>query len=378
MSRIYLDNNATTPIHDGVVDAMLPFLSESFGNPSSTHAFGRETRRAIDRARECVADFVRAEPGEIVFTSGGTEANNHAIRGVVESRTSPTHLVTGANEHPAVLETCKALSERGASVTVVPVDGAGSVTPEGVAAALTDDTSLISIMLANNDVGTIQPVAEIARLARERGILTHTDAVQAPGKIPIDVRQLGVDLLSISAHKSYGPKGTGALFVRDGTKLDPLLFGGSHEQNKRAGTENVAGIVGLGKACEIAAQDSDVVAELRSLRDHLERGILESIEGTGVNGSKDGRLPNTTNICFHGVRSDSLLMNLDLEGIAVSAGSACASGAVEPSHVLLAMGLSRDDANSSLRFSLGRGNSPEQVERVLEVLVRIVARLRGS
>jgi cysteine desulfurase len=252
------------------------------------------------------------------------------------------------------------------------------VTPEGVAAALTDDTSLISIMLANNDVGTIQPVAEIARLARERGILTHTDAVQAPGKIPIDVRQLGVDLLSISAHKSYGPKGTGALFVRDGTKLDPLLFGGSHEQNKRAGTENVAGIVGLGKACEIAAQDSDVVAELRSLRDHLERGILESIEGTGVNGSKDGRLPNTTNICFHGVRSDSLLMNLDLEGIAVSAGSACASGAVEPSHVLLAMGLSRDDANSSLRFSLGRGNSPEQVERVLEVLVRIVARLRGS
>jgi len=365
-------------VHDAVVEEMLPFLTERFGNASSIHAFGREARRAIDLARDRVADFMGAEPTEIVFTSGGTEANNVAIRGAVDSRSASTHLITDSVEHPAVTEVFKEIEKRGAGVTTVPVDCDGLVSPDGVFNEIRDDTSLISIMLANNDVGTIQPVAEIAKNANARGVLTHTDAVQAPGKIPLDVRELGVDLLSISAHKFYGPKGSGALFIKTGTDIDPLLLGGSQERRRRAGTENVAGIVGLGKACEIAARDSATISRILSLRDRLEHGILENIDGTSVNGCLDHRLPNTTNISFEGIRAEMLLMNLDIEGIAVSAGSACASGAVEPSHVLLAMGLSKDAANSSLRFSLGRRNSEAEIVRALEALTGVVSRLRSG
>ncbi len=365
-------------MHDAVVEEMLPFLTERFGNASSIHAFGREARRAIDLARDRVADFMGAEPTEIVFTSGGTEANNVAIRGAVDSRSASTHLITDSVEHPAVTEVFKEIEKRGAGVTTVPVDCDGLVSPDGVFNEIRDDTSLISIMLANNDVGTIQPVAEIAKNANARGVLTHTDAVQAPGKIPLDVRELGVDLLSISAHKFYGPKGSGALFIKTGTDIDPLLLGGSQERRRRAGTENVAGIVGLGKACEIAARDSATISRILSLRDRLEHGILENIDGTSVNGCLDHRLPNTTNISFEGIRAEMLLMNLDIEGIAVSAGSACASGAVEPSHVLLAMGLSKDAANSSLRFSLGRRNSEAEIVRALEALTGVVSRLRSG
>lgn len=379
MKRIYLDHNATTPLHNGVLEEMLPALAGKFGNPSSIHSFGQEARRAIDRARQRVADFIGAEPSEVVFTSGGTEASNHAIRGVVESHfPQRTDVVTDMIEHPAVLETCKAMEQRGTKVTALPVDGHGCVSPEKVAAAITEKTCLVSVMLANNDVGTIQPVEEIAELARERGVLMHTDAVQAPGKIPVDARRLGVDLLSISGHKFNGPKGSGALYVRQSTKLGPLLVGGAHERNRRAGTENVAAIVGFGKACEIAGCGSQRVAQTRALRDRLERGILDNIDAVKINGHPKKRLPNTSNVSFEGVRADSLLMNLDLEGIAVSAGSACASGANEPSHVLTAMGLSRAETASSLRFSLGDGNTAEQVDRTVEVLIELVARLRKT
>ncbi len=378
MSRIYFDNNATTPLHDSVVEEMLPFLTEKFGNPSSTHAFGREARRATDRARERVADFIGAQPSEVVFTSGGTESINHAIKVVVESHPKPTHLITDTVEHPAVFESCRDMETRGASVTYIPVDGFGSVSPGSVAAAITEKTALISIMLANNDVGTIQPLEEIARLAREHGALSHTDAVQAPAKIPVHVAELAVDLLSISAHKFNGPKGIGALYVRDGTNLGPMLLGGSQERKRRAGTENVAGIVGLGKACEIAANSSAANQRIRSLRDRLEQSVLGQIDGTKVNGHPKQRLPNTSNISFQGVSADSLLINLDLEGVAVSAGSACASGAVEPSHVLLAMGLSREEAQSSLRFSLGQGNTVAEVDHAIEVLIGLVARMRSK
>lgn len=376
MSRIYLDNNATTPLNDSVVEEMLPFLTEKFGNPSSTHAFGREARRATDRARERVAEFIGAQPSEVVFTSGGTESINHALKSIVDSHTKPTHLITDTVEHPAVLEICKDMETRGASVTYVPVDEHGCVSPDSVAMAITEKTSLISIMLANNDVGTIQPLEEIALLARENGALSHTDAVQAPAKIPVNVSELAVDLLSISAHKFNGPKGIGALYVRDGTNLGPLLLGGSQERKRRAGTENVAGIVGLGRACEVAAQSATASQRIRSLRDKLEQSILGQIDGTKVNGHPKQRLPNTSNISFEGISADSLLINLDLERIAVSAGSACASGAVEPSHVLLAMGLSREKADSSLRFSLGQSNTVAEVDHTIEVLIGLVARMR--
>ena len=380
MRRIYLDHNGTTRVDPDVLEEMLPYLGERFGNPSSIHHFGQQARRALDRARRQVADLIGAEPAEIVFTSGGTEANNQAIRGVIElDGTDRRHVVTTAVEHQAVLEPCRFLEERGISVTYLPVDEHGMVAPESVAAAIRGDTALVSVMLANNEVGTIQPVREMAAITRERGVLLHTDAVQAAGKIPVDVRELGVDLLTLSGHKMHGPKGAGALYVRRGTILAPLVHGGAHERHMRAGTENVPSIVGLGKACEMAgrAMEADG-SRMAALRDRLQQGLLESIPLVQVNGHPEQRLPNTLNMSFLATEGETLMMSLDLMGIAVSTGSACGSSSHEPSHVLAAMGRSAGQAHSSLRISLGRHSTPEEVDTTIEALVEVVARLRET
>lgn len=378
MRRIYLDHNATTAVHPAVLEEMLPYLREVFGNPSSIHWFGQEARRAVDRARQQVADLIGAEPNEIVFTSGGTEAINHAIRGAVDKEEGCSrHIITSSIEHQAVLSTCRYQEGRGFQVTCLVVDECGVVDPASAAAAITDDTVLITIMLANNEVGTIQPLQEIAETAKERGILVHTDAVQAVGKIPVNVQQLGVDLLSLSGHKIYGPKGIGALYIRRGVKVAPLIYGGHHERNRRAGTENVPGIVGFGKACEMAREELDQnAARVAALRDRLEKGILSQIPHVQLNGYPEYRLPNTLNVSFSFVEGESLLMNLDLMGIAVSAGSACTSGTSEPSHVLTAMGRSPEQANGSIRFSLGWGTTDEDVDDTVKALVEIVGKLR--
>ena len=379
MQRIYLDHNATTPLHPAVVDRMTAALTEEFGNPSSVHHFGQRAKAAIDEARSAVAALIGADPSEVVFTSGGTESDNFAIRGAAETLegTGRRHLITSAIEHEAVINTFKALAKRGWTITVLPVDQTGIVAPDTLRDALTDETALVSIMHANNEIGTIQPVAELARLAHERGARFHTDAVQTAGKVPIDVKALGVDLLSISAHKFYGPKGVGAIWIRRGLRLLPLMTGGKHERSRRAGTENVPGIVGMGAAATAArARMAEESAREAALRDRLEEGILRVVPGTSVNGARTPRVPNTTNISFDRIEAESLLIALDLEGVAVSTGSACSSGTLEPSHVLKAMGFPPHRTQNSIRFSLGAGTTESDVDRVIAVLPGIVEKLR--
>jgi cysteine desulfurase len=380
VQRIYLDHNATTPLLPAVIDRMTAVLREEFGNPSSVHHFGQQAKAAVDDARSDVGALIGADPSEVLFTSGGTEADNIAIRGAAEAleTTGRKHLVASAIEHEAVLNTLKALARRGWRTTLLPVDQSGIVSPGALLEALADDTAVVSVMHANNEIGTIQPIVELARMAHERGALFHTDAVQSAGKIPIDVKALGVDMLSLSAHKFYGPKGVGALWIRRGLRVLPLLTGGRQERSRRAGTENVPGIAGMGTAARIAARKLvEEGARLACLRDRLEAGILQSVPGTAVNGAIDVRVPNTTNISFDRVEAESLLIALDLEGIAVSTGSACSSGTLEPSHVLKAMGFNAHRTQNSIRFSLGAGNTEAEIDRVVAVLPRIVEKLRS-
>jgi cysteine desulfurase len=374
MRRVYLDNNATTPVLPEVLDAMRPYFAEHFGNASSIHHHGQETRGAVERARESVARLIGCRAPEIVFTSGGTEADNLAIFGLMKPG---DHLITSTIEHHAVLNACKHLADAGCEVTYVPVDGRGLVDPADVKRAIRPNTKLVTVMWANNETGVLQSVAEIGKIAAEADIYFHTDAVQAAGKIPVDVNQMGCDLLTISGHKLHGPQGVGALYVRKGTQLEPMLYGGRHERSRRAGTENVPGIVGLGRAAELAADGlrSGGDVKLSASRDRLERELLE-IEATGLNGEGAPRVPNTTNIYFDGIDGEALVIALDLKGLAVSTGAACSSGAIEPSHVLTAMGLRPDRAKASLRFSLGKQNTPEDVDFVVGLIPETVARLR--
>jgi cysteine desulfurase len=358
--RIYFDHNATTPTDPAVVEAMTRVLEQYFGNPSSVHHFGQRAKALLDDARSAVAALIGAEPSEIVFTSGGTEADNFALRGVAEALepTGRRHLIASAIEHEAVLVTLKALARRGWRTTLLPVGPSGIVDPSALAGALADDTALVSVMHANNEIGTVQPVAALARLAHARGALFHTDAVQSIGKIPVDVNALGVDLLSLSAHKFNGPKGAGALWIKRGTRVTAILTGGKHERTRRAGTENVPGIAGLGVAAQLAARKlATDAATVGALRDRLEEQILARVPGTAVNGDRTPRVPNTTNISVDGIEAESLLIALDLEGVAVSTGSACSSGTLEPSHVLRAMGLPAHRTQNSIRISLGAGNT---------------------
>jgi len=379
-NRIYLDHNATTPLYPQVLEAMLPYLRENYGNASSIHAEGRAARTAIDRARTQVAKLLGANDNEIYFTSGGTESNNLAIRGVVElADREKGRLVTSSVEHHAVLRPMQRLSEQGFELSILPVDKYGSVNPEDLQHSLAaGNTLLVSVIAANNEVGTLQPVEKLGNICRQAGIIFHVDAVQAVGKIKIDLRCLPVELLSISGHKIYGPKGIGALYVRRGVKLQPQLFGGSHERGFRAGTENVAGIVGLGEACELAgAESGQHNRQIRLLRDSLWEGLQKKLDGVHLNGHPENRLVNTLNVSFEGVEGEALLLNLDLKGIACSSGSACASGSLEPSHVLTAMGVPPELTQASVRFSLGRDNTAEQIERAVEVVARVVCRLRS-
>jgi cysteine desulfurase len=380
VQRIYLDHNATTPLLPAVIDRMLTVLREEFGNPSSVHHFGQQAKAALDDARTDVANLIGAEPSEILFTSGGTEADNIAIRGAAEAleATGRRHLIASAIEHEAVLNTLKALAKRGWRTTLLPVDQSGIVSVDTLRSALDDQTAVVSVMHANNEIGTIQPIAELARAAHERGALFHTDAVQSAGKIPVGVKTAGVDMLSMSAHKFYGPKGVGALWIRRGLRVLPLLTGGRQERSRRAGTENVPGIVGMGVAARLAAAKmAEEGGRLAALRDRLEAGILRGVAGTAVNGSTGARVPNTTNISFDRVEAESLLIALDLEGIAVSTGSACSSGTLEPSHVLKAMGFNAHRTQNSIRFSLGAANTEAEIDRVIAVLPRIVEKLRS-
>ena len=380
VQRIYLDYNATTPLSPAVADRMAAALREVWGNPSSVHHFGQQAKAAIDEARTAVAALVGGDPTEVVFTSGGTESDNFAIRGAAEALepSGRKHLIASAIEHEAVLNTIKALGRRGWRTTLLAVDHSGIVSPDALRQAITDDTALVSVMHANNEIGTVQPIAELARIAHEHGALFHTDAVQSAGKIPIDVKALGVDLLSVSAHKFYGPKGVGAIWIRRGVRLAPLMTGGKHERSRRAGTENVAGIVGMGVAAtEARLKLTEESARLAVLRDRLEDGVLRAVPGTAVNGARAPRVANTTNISFDRIEAESLLIALDLEGIAVSTGSACSSGTLEPSHVLKAMGLPAHRTQNSIRFSLGASNTEADVERVIAVLPRVVEKLRS-
>ena len=378
--RVYLDHNATTPVDPAAAEAMTGALRDLFGNASSLHYYGQQAKAALDRARSAVAELLGAEPSEIIFTSGGTESDNFAIRGAAEALevTGRKHLITSAIEHEAVINTFKALERRGWHTTLLSLDATGIVSPDRLREAMTDRTALVSIMHANNEIGTIQPIAELAKIAHAHGALFHTDAVQSAGKIPVDVRALGVDLLSISAHKFYGPKGTGVLWAKRGIRLSPFLAGGKQERNRRAGTENVAGVIGMGVAATRALQKMPSEARrLAALRDRLEQGILSSVPQTDVNGAREPRVPNTSNISFDRVEAESLLIALDLEGVAVSTGSACSSGTLEPSHVLKAMGLSSHRAQNSIRFSLGAANTEEEIDRVIAVLPKIVTKLRN-
>ena len=378
--RIYLDHNATTPLDPVVVDRMAQALHDVWGNASSVHHFGQQAKAALDEARASVSALLSADAAEIVFTAGGTEANNIAIRGAAEALepSGRKHLITCGIEHEAVLNTMRAMARRGWRVTTLPVDASGIVSVDRLREAMTDDAALVSIMHANNEIGTVQPIAELAAVAHERGALFHTDAVQSAGKLPVDVRALGVDMLSIAAHKFYGPKGTGALWVKRGVRLLPFMTGGRQERNRRAGTENVPALIGLGVAAELAKRKIETEApRLSALRDRLEAGILSSIPGTERNGAASPRVPNTTNISVERVEAESLLIGLDLAGIAVSSGSACSSGTLEPSHVLKAMGYPHARTLGSIRFSLGAANTDADVDRVLEALPPIVEKLRS-
>jgi cysteine desulfurase len=378
--RIYLDHNATTPPSMAVADRMVATLREEFGNPSSIHHFGQRAKAVIDEARSEVAALIGADPGEVVFTGGGTEGDNLAIRGVAEALepTGRKHLIASAIEHEAVLNTLKALTRRGWTTTLLPVDESGIVSPDVLRSAMTDGTALVSVMHANNEIGTVQPIAELAAIARERRAVFHTDAVQSAGKIPIDIKTLGVDLLSMSAHKFYGPKGVGALWIRRGVRLQAPLTGGKQERGRRAGTENVSGIAGMGVAArEVRAKMVGEAMRLAALRDRLEDGILRGVTGTTLNGVRSPRVPNTTNISFDRTEAESLLIALDLEGIAVSTGSACSSGTLEPSHVLKAMGFPAHRTQNSIRFSLGSANTEAEIDRVIAVLPGIVEKLRS-
>jgi len=375
MLRVYMDANATTPLLPEVLDAMRPYFLERFGNASSIHRPGQQARAAVDHSRESVAALIGSRASEIVFTSGGTESDNLALFGTLRPG---DHLVTSTIEHSAVLHSAEELAKRGIEVTFVPCDASGTIQPDQVRAAMCPNTRLVSILLANNETGVLQSVAEFAAIAHEHGALFHTDAVQAIGKLPVDVKALGCDLLSLSAHKIHGPQGVGALFVRRNIRVAPLLYGGTHERQRRAGTENVPGIVGIGKAAEIAQQwlADDGPTLLAARRDRLESGLLQAISGTGVNGAGAPRVCNTTNLSFDHVEAEALLIALDLKGLAVSGGSACQSGATEPSHVLLAMGLGTERARASLRFSLSKLTTDEDVDFALAIVPPAVARLR--
>jgi cysteine desulfurase len=375
MRRVYFDNNATTPVLPEVLEAMRPYFGTSFGNASSIHHYGQETRAAVERARGSVAALLGGSASEVVFTSGGTEADNLAAFGLVRR---DDHVITSTVEHHAVLNTCKRLGELGCEVTSVPVDGCGLVDPGDVRRALRPNTKLITIMMANNETGVLQAVENIGSIASEADVYFHTDAVQAAGKVRIDVRKIGCDLLSISGHKMHALQGVGALYVRKGTQLQPMLYGGSHERSRRAGTENVPGIVALGRAAELARQglENGTISDIGKMRDRLQRALIEQLDGVGVNGEGAPRVPNTTNIYFEGIEGEALVIALDLKGLAVSTGAACSSGAIEPSHVLTAMGMTPDRARGSLRFSLGKQNTPDEVDFALELVHEAVARLR--
>lgn len=376
--KVYLDHNATSPLDPEVLEAMLPCYQDKYGNASSIHSFGREARAAVEEAREKVARLIGVREEEIVFTSGGSEADNFALKGVAYAHQDKgRHIITSSIEHQAVLNTCQYLEKRGFQITYLPVDKYGLVDPDDLKRALTEETILVSIMLANNEMGTIQPIEELAKITKEKKVYFHTDAVQAVGKISVNVKELGVDLLSLSGHKFYGPKGVGALYIRKGVKMDSLIHGGHHEGKRRAGTENVPGIVGLGKTAELASREMESWKEhLLHLRDKLEKGIRERIDYVRLNGHPEKRLPNTLNISFEFIEGESLIINLDLKGVAVSTGSACTSGSLEPSHVLLSMSVPPEIAQGSIRFSLGKGNREEDIDYVLQVLPEIVDRLR--
>jgi cysteine desulfurase len=381
MTRIYLDHNATTPVDPAVLDAMLPYFSADFGNASSIHTFGQRARAAVETSREQVAALLNARPQEIVFTSGGTESDNHAIFGVAQALLPlrpDTHIIATTIEHEAVLNACQALEKQGVAVTYLPVTREGLINLDELRRALRTETVLITVMHANNELGTIQPLAEIGRIAAEADVYFHTDAVQSTGKIPVDVKALQLDLLSISGHKFYAPKGIGALFIKSGTRLRQLLYGGHHQRGFRPGTENVAGIVGLGKAAELArlALEKDP-ARISRLRDTLEHGLLTRIPDSRVNSANAPRTPNTTNILFAGLEGEALVIALDLKGLACSTGAACSSGAVEPSHVLTAIGLPASEARASIRFSLGRHTTESEIAAALEIVPAAVARLRN-
>jgi len=375
--RVYLDHNASTPVHPEVLEAMLPYFSERFGNPSSIHGFGREAREGLDTARERIAGFLRVGKEEVVFTSGGTESDNMAIKGVAAAR-GRGHLITSAVEHHAVLRTCETLAKQGFDLTVLPVDGYGMVSPDDVRRAIRPDTILVTIMHANSEVGTIQPVGEIGRITRERGVTFHVDGVQTFGKLPLDLEALNIDLLSFSGHKIYGPKGVAGLYIRKGTKMASVQHGGEHERRRRAGTENVPGAVGLGKAVEVRARDMEAEeTRVRALRDRLWTGLSTRVPDVRLNGHPTERLPGTCNVCFRHIESESIVLGLDLKGIGVSAGSACTAGSVEPSHVLVAMGVPLDWAMGTVRCSLGRSTTAEDIDYVLDSVEPMAGKLRS-
>ncbi len=380
MRRVYLDNNATTPVLPEVLEAMQPYFGERFGNASSIHHHGQDTRAAVEHARESVANLLGCRPAEVVFTSGGTEADNLAVFGLLNPVLvrAGDHVITSTIEHHAVLNSCKHLADKGIEVSYVPVDGRGLIDPDDLRRALRSTTRLVTVMFANNETGVIQPVEEIGKICAEAEVYFHTDAVQAAAKVPIRVKEIGCDLLSISGHKIHAPQGVGALYVRKGTTLEPMLYGGSHERSRRAGTENVPGIVGLGKAAELALRgfENGEIRRMATLRDRLENAILQHVEAAGVNSEGARRVPNTSNIYFDYIEGEALIIALDLKGLALSTGAACSSGAIEPSHVLTAMGLRPDRARASIRFSLGKQNTAEDVAFAIELVPASAARLR--
>lgn len=375
--KVYLDHGATTPLRKEVLDEMMPYLTNSFGNPSSIHSFGREARVAVEKARQQVADAIGASPNEIIFTSGGTEADNMAIQGVARALSSRgKHIITSAIEHHAVLDACQSLEKEGFSLTFLPVDKYGLVQLKDLEKAIRPETILVTIMFANNEIGTVQDVAAIGKICRSRGVYFHTDAVQAIGQLDVNVQEQNIDLLSMSAHKFYGPKGIGVLYKRQGVKLKPIIFGGGQERKFRPGTEYVAGIVGMGKAIELAVAEMETkTAKMRELRDYFVAGLLE-IGGVTLNGHPQQRLPNNVNVSIHNAEGEALLLNLDMEGVAASSGSACTSSSLEPSHVLRAIGLKHEVAHGSLRLTLGKDTEREDIDYTLKVLKPIVARLR--